>query len=91
MVVAVHFVPMAFLTEDLAYLLLGVVETAALVLAYPRLRKHTGTTSALGGLSDRVTIYGLGRRLNNRSFGINRRTEILKGIQEQVTEDGIAL
>lgn len=49
MVVAVHFVPMTFLTEDLSYLLLGVVETVALVLVFPRLRRLTGTTSTLVG------------------------------------------
>ncbi|MGO1545604.1 MAG: hypothetical protein ACTHXA_14820 [Gulosibacter sp.] len=45
MVVAIHFIPMALLLQDLAMAILGVVQTLGLVALMPRLRKTTVTTS----------------------------------------------
>lgn len=48
-VVAVHFVPMAFLLEDIAYAILGLIQTIVLILLISRLRDSEGTTSRLVG------------------------------------------
>lgn len=48
-VVAAHFVPMAFLLEDLAYAVLGVFQIIVLMLLIPRLRDSEATTSRLVG------------------------------------------
>ncbi|RRJ86463.1 hypothetical protein EG850_08960 [Gulosibacter macacae] len=48
-VVALHFIPLAFMLEDASHAVLGLVQLVLLALIYPRLRRESRTTSAWTG------------------------------------------
>lgn len=56
MVVAVHFVPMMVLLDDLAYLFLATVQTAGLLFLFPILSRREQPTSRLVGPFMGVTL-----------------------------------
>jgi len=49
LVVAGHFIPLAWFLSDISIAVVGVVQLALLIGLVPRLRRSTGTTSALVG------------------------------------------
>lgn len=49
MVVALHFIPLGVVFGDAAYAILGVLQAAALLVALPRIRRSTHSSSRLTG------------------------------------------
>ncbi|KAB1654080.1 hypothetical protein F8O01_14295 [Pseudoclavibacter chungangensis] len=58
LVVALHFVPLAFLLDDWSLVVLGLVQFGTLLALLPRLRRDDATTSRLVGPVMGVTLLG---------------------------------
>ena len=56
LIVALHFVPLAFILGDLSLILLGAVQLVGLFLVVPRLRRSEGATATLAGPVMGVTL-----------------------------------